>query len=276
MLESRRSKHPSRSGSRTTWVAVLGAVVAVTAAAASPASVSADAAPGLRHTASGPATGLARIDGGVRLGLSLAQHQGIDDPRLPYEVDSRGRRGWVGGGFLHFPVTDRFGLVTEVLYVQKGSRQAIGVTILEVPTTLAVEYDLDYLEIPSLLRYVWWRSGKLGVASLSGFAFALKLKDRYRLAGRLVGAEDEIPLRADAAMDEVDLFDFALVYGTELEFSAVGHRWLLTYRFALSLEKLALPTYAYVPFGEGEQLRIDNDPVPLRNQAHGILLGIRF
>ena len=74
---------------------------------------------------------------------------------------------------------------------------------------------------------------------------------------------------------KVDLFDFAFTYGVGLEVPVGGRHLLLEYRFDLSLEQLPLPTYAYVPF-EDELLLVDNDPVPLRNQSHLLMLGIRF
>ncbi len=224
-----------------------------------------------------PATGLARISVGLKGGLSLTQHQGIDDPRLPYTVDSSWRKGVAAALFLHFPVTDRFGIQQEVVYVQKGSRQTIGVDILDVPASLDVSYELDYLEIPLMTRYVWLRTaGGLDLYSLGGFSFALKLDGRYRLSGFVADETERIDLRADAPMDEVDIFDFALVYATGAEFSLAGRRLLVEYRFSLSLDRLPMPTYAYVPVWDGSELRIDNDPVPLRNQAHAVMLGIRF
>lgn len=253
------------------WLIAAMIAMVLTAAMALPA-----ASAGPPGAMVNPPTGLARMTGGFKVGLSLSQHQGVEDPRLPYTVDSEYRQGMAVGAFLQLPVTERFGLQQEVLYVQKGSRQAIGVEILEIPTTLDVVYDLDYLEIPLLLRYVWLRGRRLDAYSLGGFAFALKVKDHYRLRGLVVGEEDQVPVRADAAMDEVDIFDFAFVYGMGLEMPVWGQRFFLEYRFSLSLDRLPLPTYAYVPFGADEEILIENEPVPLRNQAHGILLGIRF
>lgn len=235
-------------------------------------------AAGAATAATSPDTGLARVSGGIKVGLGLAQHQGVDDPRLPYTVDSEWRHGPTVAAFLHFPVTDRFALQQEIVYARKGSRQTIGVDVLEIPTALDVVYDLDYLEIPLLLRLVWLRSARLDWYSLGGFAFALKINDRYRLSGLLVGEPDEdpVPLHADAPMDEVDIFDFAFVYGLGLEAPLGGRRLLLEYRFTLSLDRLALPTYAYVPAWDGGEILVDNEPVPLRNQSHAIMLGIRF
>ena len=85
--------------------------------------------------------------------------------------------------FLILPVTERFGIQQEVLYVQKGSRQEIGAEIFDVPVTMDVTYDMDYLEIPVLLRYHWLIGRGVDLYSLAGFAFGLKVNDRYQLSG---------------------------------------------------------------------------------------------
>ncbi len=227
-------------------------------------------------------TGLARIEGGVKLGIGMTQHQGVEDPRLPYSVDSGWRRGLAASAFVRFPVTSRFSLQQEVGYFHKGSRQIIALEILEIPTALEVDYDFSYLEVPFLLRYVWLHSGPPGrradIYSMSGFSFGLKLDSRYRLNGVLIDEEsgELLQLSADAPMDEVDIFDFAFVYGTGIELRMPGGHFLLEYRFALSLERLDLPTYAYVPAWDGSEILIENDPVPLRNQAHAIMVGFCF
>ena len=103
----------------------------------------------------------------------------------------------------------------------------------------------------------------------------LKVGDRYRLEGEVTDGEETIPLWADSDMSEVDMFDFALVYGFGLDFSFLGWGALVEYRFTMSWNTLAMPTYAYVPF-EDEEILVDNDPVPLKNQNHVIMFGITF
>jgi hypothetical protein len=80
---------------------------------------------------------------------------------------------------------------------------------------------------------------------------------------------------ANSDMSEVDMFDFSFVYGTGFEFAAVGQRWFLEYRFAIGWNTLAMPTYAYVPYVD-DKILIDNQPVPLKNQNHLILIGVTF
>jgi len=219
--------------------------------------------------------GFTQLSWGLKGGGAFAQHQGTTPRDLEYDVSSSWRTGVTAGVFLVLPVTRRFGIQQEILYVQKGSRQDIGVEIFDIPTVLDVTYDMDYLEIPLLLRYHWLIDRGVDLYSLGGFAFALKIKDRYRLSGVVDDGIDRVPVTADSDMSEVDLFDFVLTYGLGLEFPVGGRRLLVEYRFDLSVEALPLPTYAYVPLGD-EQLLVDNEPVPLRNQAHLLMLGIRF
>lgn len=109
-----------------------------------------------------------------------------------------------------------------------------------------------------------------------GFACGPKVRDRYRLVGEVSDGEQTIPVSADTDMSEVDLCDFAFTYGLGLEFP-LGGRWLrVEHRFDLGLRQLPLPTHAYVPFGEDEEILVDNEPAPLRNQAHLVLVSLGF
>jgi len=219
--------------------------------------------------------GFADLSFGVKAGISFAQHVGTMERDADYEVSSNWRAGFAAGVFLAFPITSRFSLQQEVLYVQKGSRQAIGVEILDIPTVLDVTYDMDYIEIPVLFKFAWMKWEHSEFYSFAGTAMSLKVHDRYRLSGEVTDGEEVLPLHADSDMSEVDMFDFSFVYGFGLEFLMSGRTALLEYRFTMGWNTLAMPTYAYVPF-EDEEILIDNEPVPLKNQNHGIMLGIAF
>lgn len=99
--------------------------------------------------------GLPAVSFGFKGGLALAQHQGTTPRDMQYTVESTSRRDFAAGLFLILPVSDRFEFQQEVLYVRKGSRQDIGVDVFDVPTVVHVTYDMDYLEIPVLMRYLW-------------------------------------------------------------------------------------------------------------------------
>jgi hypothetical protein len=219
--------------------------------------------------------GLAELSFGFKAGVSFAQHVGTEERDADYEVSSTWRRGYAVGAFLSFPVTSRFSLQQEMLYIQKGSQQDIGVEILGIPTVLHVTYDMDYVEIPVLLRFAWMKLQLSELYSFAGTVLSLKVNDRYRIEGEVTDGEEVIPLRADSDMSEVDMFDFSFAYGFGMEFRLFGRRALTEYRFTMGWNTLAMPTYAYVPF-EDDEILIDNEPVPLKNQNHVIMLGIAF
>jgi hypothetical protein len=251
---------PKTSVARLSWVASL------VAAALSFASVSAR---GEEPAASRAPTVT------VRAGLGLSEHYGTKERDQEYDVKSRRRTSAVAGISLHLPVTERLGLQQEVWYVRKGSRQRIGVEILEIPAVIDVTYDLDYIEIPVLFRFEWRPSRRPTLYGLSGWALALRVHDHYALRGEVSDSTQTIPLRADADMREVSGFDYGFVYGFGSEFGLAGLNLSLEYRFTIGWNELDLPTYAYVPFG-GEELLIENTPVPLRNQSHWVTLGYHF
>jgi hypothetical protein len=234
------------------------------------AEVENDAEPGEIRSGS-----FAEFSFGFKAGMSLAQHAGIKERGSEYTVTSHWRTGFAASAFLYLPITSRFGIQQELVYVQKGSRQDIGVKILEIPTVLNVTYDLDYVEIPVLLRFTWLRWSRGAVYSYSGTALSLKVHDRYSLSGEIDDGSQVVPLSADADMSEVDMFDYSFVYGAGLEFSLFHQRFLVEHRFTIGWNPLALPTYAYVPFGD-ESILIENDPVTLKNQNHLIMVGIAF
>jgi hypothetical protein len=215
------------------------------------------------------------ISFGFKAGISLAQHTGVEERDSEYTVSSHWRTGFAVGAFLYLPVTPRFGLQQEVFYSQKGSRQDIGVDILDIPTILDVTYDMDYIEIPVLTRFTWAIWGGNSVYSLAGTVLSFKVRDRYTLTGEIDDGDQVVPLEADADMSEVEMFDYSFLFGFGLEHSFFSRIFLLEYRFTIGWNQLQMPTYCYVPFGD-ERILIDNEPVPLKNQNHQIVVGIRF
>ena len=252
--------------------AILGAAALILAMGLMPA----DGAPGgPDDTGHQQDYGFTDFSFGFKAGISLAQHVGTEERDADYTVSSTWRKGFGGGAFIMVPVTSRFALQQEVLYVQKGSRQDIGVEILDIPTVLCVTYEMDYVEIPVLLRYAWMKWKHSEFFGTVGTVMALKVKDNYRLDGTVRDEVEVVPLYADSDMSEVDMFDFAFTYGFGLEFPLLGQVALVEYRFTMGMNTLAMPTYAYVPFGDGEEL-VDNEPVPLKNQSHFVMFGIVF
>ena len=118
---------------------------------------------------------------GFRAGYSMATQYGIDEPDIPYTVNVQYRHGFSGGLLMYFPVTEFFGMQQEFLYVQKGSREDID--LKDQPIKTHTEYDLNYFEIPIVIRLTFANLQSFKLYITSGFALSILLNGEYRLSG---------------------------------------------------------------------------------------------
>jgi hypothetical protein len=197
---------------------------------------------------------------GLRAGYSMATQYGIIEPDIPYTVDVYYRHGLAGGLLIYYPVTDSFGLQQEFLYVQKGSAEDIA--LKDRPIKTRTEYDINYFEIPIVMRLAFVRVKSCTVYLSSGFALSILLNGEYRLSG--VAEFEGAPLTFSDTnkIKSVDIFDYGFLYGGGVECKVFGHPCFLEYRFTIGWNTLMMPTV------EGEA------PAPLRNQDYIFTVGL--
>jgi hypothetical protein len=141
----------------------------------------------------------AQIVFGVKGGVSLS-HVNAD------LFDTDNRTGFVGGVYGAFDLSPMFGLQPELLYVRKGAKLFStdvtigGTTFGSVGSTL----DVDYLEIPVLLRLSAPSPGPVDLRLLAGPVAAFKVDEKLSTTG-LIG------LSLDS--DQVKTSDFGLAVG---------------------------------------------------------------
>jgi hypothetical protein len=199
---------------------------------------------------------------GFKGGYSMSTQYGITVPGLPYTVDSLYRHGMVGGVMAYFPITESFGIQQELLYVMKGSRQDISMAL--PPFQSHSEYNLNYLELPIIFRYVFAKWGDFKIYGSSGFALSILLKGESRTNGLITMGGMQIPFAESTKMEGVDTFDYGFLYGAGLEFNLFNKKCFFEYRFHIGWNTLLMPTSA----GQA--------PAPLRNQDYIFTLGMYF
>jgi len=199
---------------------------------------------------------------GLRAGYSMATQYGILAPDIPYTVDVLYRHGVSGGLLIYYPITESFGIQQEFLYVQKGSKEDIA--LKDRPIFTHTEYDVNYFEIPIVLRYTFADLKKFSIYGTSGYALSILLNGEYRLSG--VAEIDGMPIDFSDVnkIDTVDTFDYGFLYGAGIEGDMFGKHCFFEYRFTISWNTLMMPT------AEGE------DPAPLRNQNYIFTFGFYF
>ncbi len=136
---------------------------------------------------------------GVKGGLSLS-HVSAD------LFDTDNRTGFVGGAYANLDLSPNFGLQPELLFVRKGAKLfstnvTIGsVTFGSIGTTL----DVDYLEVPVLLRLSAPSTGPLDLRLLVGPVASMKMTEKLSTTG-LVGVSLD--------SDQVKSADFGMAVG---------------------------------------------------------------
>lgn len=214
----------------------------------------------------------AKLDYGFKAGFSLAQHYAPIPTQEEYLFKTAMRPGAVAGFWLDMRILPHFALGYEALYTMKGSREHI--TILEMdgeelakPAVMNISYDLDYMEIPVLLKVRTLDTGKFALDGIVGTAMGIKLRSRHELDGIFYLPDGdgfaEFPVAEESDLSEVNMFDYSMVYGTMLRYDGKVNL-SAELRFTLGWDYLQLPTFS---LGEA---------VELRNQTYSAIIGLEF
>ena len=197
---------------------------------------------------------------GFKAGYNLATQYGINQPNIPYDVDSDARNGFTAGIILNFPITDVFSVQQEFLYTAKGSRQQV--TMTQPPISTYSEYNINYFELPILFRYNFVNIGNVKIYGSSGFALSMLLNGKYSVDGVIDMGEVQQSFGESGNTDGLDTFDYSFIYGLGTEFNLFNQKCFFDYRQTIGWNTLMMPS------SEG------GEPVPLRNQTYTFALGM--
>jgi outer membrane immunogenic protein len=197
---------------------------------------------------------------GLRGGYSLATQYGISPAEEKYIVDTKSRHGFVGGVFAYFPVTESVGIQQELLYAMKGSRQDVTITD-PVSINTVSEYDLNYFEMPILLRYTFVKIKNVGFYGSTGIALSLLMNGKYTIASTVNVGGPPIKSEESGSMKGLDTFDYSFCYGAGANFKLLNKDFFLEYRMTVGWNTLAMPNVKGAA------------TVPLRNQDYILTLG---
>ena len=99
-----------------------------------------------------------RIVAGPMAGVTFSTFSGDD---VGPEVLLGSRTGFAAGGFVSFNANTHVAVEPQLLYVQKGASYGDGV--------YSVEYKLDYIEVPLLIKGRYWFGPEARPFTLDGF-----------------------------------------------------------------------------------------------------------
>jgi hypothetical protein len=200
---------------------------------------------------------------GLKAGYSLATQYGITPADNTFMVDTHSRNGFAGGVFAYFPITESVGIQQELLYAMKGSRQNVTITTPLNINTVS-EYDLNYFEMPIIIKYKFVKIKNFGIYGSTGIALSLLINGEYRITSTINMGGSPAIIKESGNMKGLDTFDYSFVYGAGTDFKLLKKDFFIEYRMTVGWNTLAMPNASGA------------DPVPLRNQDYIFAVGLYF
>ena len=136
---------------------------------------------------------------GLKVGFGIANIT-TDYSELNEFLDSR--VGFSGGAFLTYTINRQFAVQPEILYVSKGAAKDL--------FFFNAHLNLDYLEIPVLLKFDLMPEGKLHLSPYIGPALDVLLASKFHIINETYDIKDFTKST-----------DFSLVFGLGLDYKHV-------------------------------------------------------
>ena len=200
---------------------------------------------------------------GLKTGYSLATQYGITPADNTFMVETHARNGFAGGVFAYFPITESVGIQQELIYAMKGSRQNVSITT-PVNINTVSEYDLNYFEMPMIIKYKFVKIKNFGIYGSTGIALSLLLNGEYNITSTINVGGPPIVAEESGDMKGLDTFDYSFVYGAGTDFKLLKKDFFFDLRMTVGWNTLAMPNATGA------------DPVPLRNQDYVFAVGMYF
>jgi hypothetical protein len=200
---------------------------------------------------------------GLKAGYSMATQYGIPPADNTYEVETASRNGFTGGVFAYFPITESVGIQQELLYAMKGSGQDVTISV-PVNINTVSDYDLNYFEMPMIIKYKFVKIRNTGIYGSTGIALSLLLNGEYNITSTINMGGPPIIVEESGDMKGLDTFDYSFVYGAGADFKLLNKDFFFDCRMTVGWNTLQMPNTS------------EAEPVPLRNMDYIFSVGMYF
>jgi Outer membrane protein beta-barrel domain len=197
-----------------------------------------------------------RFSFGVQGGLTLTNHWSTQEKSGDYTVESGIKAGFAAGALATIRISRIFSLEADVLYVKKGSNQTISIPGFPFGD-IEVTYELDYIEVPVLLRTHLFPSAKIQPSLAGGLYVAFLTAKNYVYRIAAIGSVEE-------EIKGIESTDYGFTTGVGLDIPADVGRLRFEYRYTMGFVDLKLPTGPGFP------------EIELRNYGHYLMFGLAF
>jgi opacity protein-like surface antigen len=165
-----------------------------------------------------------KIPMGLEIGLNMASLRGDDVQGAEF------RTGLSVGGFVEYPVSPMVSVMGEVLYTMKGGRKSyedVEPGLLAARLAFNETFNLDYLEVPVLLKINMTTSGRIRPYLLVGPGIAFNIAANWEETNTDIISED--------LSKYIKSFDYGIIVGGGVNFPVRSHMMSLGARYELGL-----------------------------------------
>jgi hypothetical protein len=192
--------------------------------------------------------GAQNFNGGVKAGIAVTgvplAGEVFDQVVGQTSRDSSSKVGLTGGGYITFPLVNRFSFQPEALFVMKGVK-------LSETAGGTFSARLHYLDVPLLVRFRPTASSERPAYVFAGPNFGIKLGSSAKLETAAQTADIDI----DAALKTLDL---GFVFGGGIE----RKRYLVEARFTVGATDIGAASFPH--------------PDALRNRTFSVMAGFKL
>ena len=192
---------------------------------------------------------------GLKFGLNMAKVTG--DSASMGTVDATFKPGFAFGGFLGFNLSPAVTIQPEVMYVMKGAKYEEG--------DMELQFKVNYLEVPVLLKYNFTTSGSISPALFVGPAVAFKIGAKAKISDQTYSEEVDL--------ENIKSTDFGLIIGAGFDFAAENYNIVFDVRYTVGMSGLADTKEA--TFDDYSVLILPNE-WDIKNSNLAFLVGIGF
>ena len=176
-----------------------------------------------------------KINFGLKYGFNISGHWSAKEKIEDDSVKLRFTDGILFGAMARFSISDFFKLQPELLYIQKGSIQEVTTPGSPIGT-IKVNYDLQYIEIPLVLKLYFLKGkGSIQPTFSLGPYYAFLIKGAYTVSNIFIGS-------TKLDIDELKSSDMGVLFGSGVEFKKEKMEFSIQYRYSMGFVDLDLPT----------------------------------
>ena len=200
---------------------------------------------------------------GAKAGLNIGYFEGGDGK------GSTSLHGWSAGVFTNLGLFGRWSFQPEVMYTQKGAKVQGRDDLEEVITTI----ELNYFEIPVLLKYSMNRANPISPYLITGPALAFISRSRTTYETIVQG----IPLAGSEVNYNQRPIDLSLVLGAGIDFDLGPRQVIFDVRFTKGLRNVwDSVDWADVPPDQQAYAHPDGKADYMRNFVVSVSGGVMF